>query len=233
MGLITVVCAGNSGSGNAPDNIWTPADLPSTIAVGATDSSETIAWFSSQGPVGWDSVPPYHDHPYVPGLIKPDVSAPGVETVSLNRCSGYMTEHGTSMATPHVAGAAALVLSRKPDISQAEMKHILESTALDLGSPGSDNAYGHGRVNAFAAAGAISGWVNYASHRVLDPVPLQGNGNDTAEPGERITMPVTLHNSRPSGGAQRFRPSSVRPRPASSCRTLWRVSAVDALECAQ
>lgn len=202
MGLITFACAGNSGTGAEPENVWIPADVPSMITVGATDRLDAGAWFSSTGPVGWDDVAPYRDHPYPPGLLKPDVAAPGVDTISLDRCAGYTAQSGTSMATPHVAGAAALVLSRKPDTDQAEMKQILASTAIDVGAPGPDLISGYGRVDALAAAGAISGWVQFASFRVLDPAPLQGNGNGAAEPGELVTLPLTLHNSRPAGTAR-------------------------------
>lgn len=202
MGMITVNAAGNAGGSNPPEDVGTPADVPATIAVGAVDCLDVIASFSSQGPTSWSTVVPYFDFPYPPGLEKPEVVAPGVATFSLDRCTGYIGKNGTSMSAPHVAGAAALVLSRKPDISQAEMKHILTSTAVDLGTPGWDRAYGYGRIDAYAAAGAIGGWVNYASHRELDPPPIQGNGDGAVDPGERITLPVTLHNSMGTNTAQ-------------------------------
>ena len=80
LGTAMVIAAGNEGSGNEPDNIRTPGDVPRIISVGATDCSDNIASFSSRGPVSWENVAPYNAHPYPPGLVKPDVSAPGVST---------------------------------------------------------------------------------------------------------------------------------------------------------
>ncbi len=198
MGVVTVNASGNAGGSNPPDDVGTPPDVPATITVGATDCDDVIASFSSQGPSAWDTVAPYWDFPYPPGVLKPEVTGPGVSTWSLNKCSGYATMSGTSMAAPHVAGAAALVLAKKRDTSQAEMKHLLESTAVELGDPGPDRAYGSGRVDAFAAVGAANGWVGFASYRVVDAAP-QGNGNGAADPGELVTLAVTLHDSAQAG----------------------------------
>ncbi len=199
MGLITVIATGNAGSSNPPDDVATPGDVPAAISVGAVDCADVIASYSSQGPSTWQTAAPYYDYPYPPGLRTPSVSGPGTGTWSLDLCSGYTTMSGTSMATPHVAGAAALVLGRKLDTSQAEMKQLLETTATDLGDPGWDRAYGYGRVDALAAASAVSGWVNFRSYRLLDPAPQQGNGDGAADPNELLTLPVTLHNSRAAG----------------------------------
>ena len=150
-GTAMVVAAGNEGFGAEPDNVRTPGDVPRIITVGAVDCSNVIAGFSSRGPVTWSSVPPFNDFPYPPGLIKPDVSAPGVDTKSHSVCSGYSFNSGTSMATPHVAGAVALMLAASPGLQNDDIKQILEETAVDLGAPGKDNEYGSGRVDAFAA----------------------------------------------------------------------------------
>ncbi len=111
-----------------------------------------IAGFSSRGPVTWQNVDPYNDWPYPPGLIKPSVSAPGVNTVSLAfNCQGYSVSSGTSMSTPHVTGTTALIMEANPSLSPEEVKSILMDTALDLGADGRDNNYGAGRVDAYAA----------------------------------------------------------------------------------
>jgi len=139
-GVIPVIAAGNSGP-NAK-TVGSPGDVVEVITVGATDSSDRIASFSSRGPVVWDNKE----------YIKPDVSAPGVSVVSCsNTGSGYRTLSGTSMATPHVAGVVALMVQAKPNIDNTQAKSILENTATDLGAEGKDNVFGAGRVNADSA----------------------------------------------------------------------------------
>ncbi len=158
-GLVVIYAAGNEGCFNAPDNVRTPGDVPDVITIGATDCNDNIASFSSCGPITWQGIPPFDDCPFPPGCIKPTVSAPGLNTVSHNFCSGYTTMSGTSMATPHVAGTVALMLQANPNLDHFGVKQILEATAVDLGAPGKDNTYGSGRVDAYAAvlmAGGIT-----------------------------------------------------------------------------
>lgn len=150
MGTMMVIAAGNEGSCCAPvDSVRTPGDVPEVTTVGATDCNDNLAGFSSLGPVEWANVAPWFDHPFPPGLIKPNVSAPGVSTISASAfpCDGYRALSGTSMATPHVAGAAALLRGVRPDLSIDEVRTALETTALDLGSAGPDNAFGSGRID--------------------------------------------------------------------------------------
>lgn len=155
-GTAMVIAAGNEGSGAEPDNVRTPGDVPRVITVGAVDCSDGIAGFSSRGPVSWSGVAPFNDHPFPPGLIKPDISAPGVDTKSHDVCSGYSFKSGTSMATPHTAGAVALLFSANPGMLPDDVKALLEETSVDLGPPGKDNEYGSGRVNAFALVSGAS-----------------------------------------------------------------------------
>ncbi len=146
-GTMMVIAAGNESSSYGIQSVRTPGDVPDVTTVGATDCNDNIAWFSSVGPVQWADVSPYNDHPHPPGLTKPDVSAPGVDTLSCYPCSGYTTSSGTSMATPHVAGAAAILRSLRPDMSVAECKAALMASSDDLGAAGMDNYYGEGRIN--------------------------------------------------------------------------------------
>lgn len=159
-----------------PDNVRTPGDVPppwlhpdqtltgglsAVVTAGATDVSDNIADFSSEGPVTWESVSPWFDYPHNPqmGLLDPDVSAPGVSITSLkhNSNTGYIGGapwSGTSMACPHVAGLMALMLSKNPTLTPAEIDSIVETTALELGGPGKDNEFGAGRIRVCNAINA-------------------------------------------------------------------------------
>ncbi len=194
MGTIMIVAAGNEGGGAEPDNVRTPGDVPKVITIGATDPNDAAAYFTSLGPVTWTDVPEYGDYPYPPGLIKPDVAAPGTDTVSLNYCDGYTTMSGTSMATPHVAGAAALMLEGDPYLTRDEMAAILEQTAIELGPPGKDNTFGSGRVDAYAAATEANAKLRYLAHRIDDTGQDRGNGDLALDPGEVATLVVTVKN---------------------------------------
>jgi subtilisin family serine protease len=153
-GMVQVFAAGNEGTSYGIDSVRTPGDVPDQITVGATNCSMNIASFSSRGPVTWSTVPGYNDWPYPPGKLKPTISAPGDGTVSHNICSGYATLSGTSMATPHVAGAVALMLEANPNLDHYQVKQILKDTAIDRGTSGPDNTYGAGFVDAWAAVQA-------------------------------------------------------------------------------
>jgi hypothetical protein len=131
-GIVVVAAAGNSGPGANTVNY--PAKYDSVIAVGATDSADTVASFSSRGP-------------------EVAVSAPGVSVLSTYRGATYATMSGTSMACPHVAGSAALVLKQAPWLTPAEVKSVLTSTSHAVAIP-DPTAYGSGIVDAFAAVGA-------------------------------------------------------------------------------
>jgi subtilisin family serine protease len=109
-GIIVVVAAGNRGPHK--ETIDSPGCARKAITVGASDKSDVIADFSSRGPVIWKEAV----------LIKPDVLAPGVSIYSTYLNGGYASFSGTSAATPHVAGAAALLLQGHPDWSPEEVK---------------------------------------------------------------------------------------------------------------
>jgi len=207
-GVTVAVAAGNGndsgGHYSVPYDISTPADAPppwygsgghsAVIAVGATNSSDNIASFSSYGPTVWNDAV-YSDYPYPPGLKKPDISAPGVNIYSLDGSTNdnYYSADGTSMASPHVAGVIALMLSKNPDLTPEMIDSILETTALDRGTSGRDNYYGAGRVRASLAVAATpevtSPNIKYYSSAV-DPSP----GNSVLDPGETVSLLVTLKN---------------------------------------
>ncbi|MFO7914387.1 MAG: S8 family serine peptidase [Candidatus Krumholzibacteriales bacterium] len=154
--VFPAISIGNAGPGSATTG--SPGNVPSAFGVGATDSSDVIASFSSRGPVTWN------DPPYVGTYTKPDISAPGVKIYSSVPGGDWQWYgagfewSGTSMAAPHMAGTAALMYQANPTIDVEIAKQLVAQTALELGDPGMDNTYGWGRVNAYAAVtAALSG----------------------------------------------------------------------------
>ena len=155
-GVLFVTIAHNDSNGTGfPNNVRTPGRVPMALTVGATNSTDAIAGFSNHGPVSWQSVATFNDYPWPPGLLKPDVSAPGVGVNSTIMGGGYSgnTWDGTSMAAPHTAGLAALLLDKDPALTPYQLKYIIEETALDLGTAGADNTFGWGRIRAVNAVG--------------------------------------------------------------------------------
>jgi len=143
VGMLHIAAAGNSGNCKGNNNtVGFPAQYDSVIAVAATNKSDTRPCFSSTGPAV-------------------ELSAPGVSINSTQLGGGYVEFNGTSMASPHVAGAAALVIAAGiTDVSgngliNDEVRQILNDTAEDLGETGRDNKYGWGLVSAALAVAAV------------------------------------------------------------------------------
>jgi serine protease AprX len=157
-GILFVAAASNAGPacGSIGDP---PATYAATFTIGATDSADTLADFSARGPV---------KRPLAGSRqVKPDVSAPGVDVYSAWPPTGYTFLNGTSMATPHVAGAAALLMSAVPALKghPQVVARLLRDTAVTDGvanpvkqscggtrrSDWPNNMVGHGRIDVFAA----------------------------------------------------------------------------------
>ncbi|HEY6191701.1 MAG TPA: S8 family serine peptidase [Bacteroidota bacterium] len=135
-GVVCAVAAGNSGSGYYTIN--SPGCARKALTVGAVNNTDVIAFFSSRGPSS------------LLFAIKPDLLAPGYPINSAKLGGGYLLESGTSMATPHVAGAAALMRELHPAWTAEEIKASLMNTAHD-------DSYdvwtqGTGRMDVFHAA---------------------------------------------------------------------------------
>jgi uncharacterized repeat protein (TIGR01451 family) len=180
-GIMTVHSAGNYGS--ACSTVSEPATIyEESFSVGSTTSSDTISSFSSRGPVTVDGS----------NRFKPQVSAPGsgIRSTTNNDGFGYMS--GTSMAAPHVAGLAALLISAQPALAGQvdSLENLIEQSALPLyttegcggDTPTShpNHTYGWGRVDAWAA---------YQAHLlVLDKVV----SDRVAMPGSVLTYTLTI-----------------------------------------
>ncbi|MFZ2958205.1 MAG: S8 family serine peptidase [Candidatus Ozemobacteraceae bacterium] len=144
LGIIPVFSAGNDGPSG---HVGRPACFPNAWAVGSTNSSDAISFFSSIGPSSWNGI----------SYTKPDVSAPGSKVVSCKAGStGLVAKDGTSMACPHVAGLVALMLQANPKLTVNEIREKAEATSKDLGNPGKDNKFGTGRVDSFACISSIA-----------------------------------------------------------------------------
>jgi subtilisin family serine protease len=155
-GIIPVFANGNSGPDCSTD--VSPGDAANVIAVGASDSNDALGSFSSRGPGA-------------NGLVKPDLTAPGVSIRSAWNTDDvtYKTYSGTSMAAPQVAGAIALLLSAKPTLGFNDVKAALGNTAVKTGLAPSggvcggtsdsqfpNNQFGFGRVNVYSAVQSLA-----------------------------------------------------------------------------
>ena len=151
-GIVVVISAGNAG-GACGTVTGPPALFQNSFAIGATAINDTIAGFSSRGPVFYNNI----------SYNKPNVSAPGVNIPSSVPNGGYSSYSGTSMAGPHVAGAVALIISANPTLAGKVdlIESILEETAEPkttnqdcdniLGMNVPNAVYGYGRINVYKA----------------------------------------------------------------------------------
>jgi subtilisin family serine protease len=164
-GVVVVVAAGNSGSHRKTISI--PGSAKKAITVGATYKNDSLASFSSRGYTG-------------DGRMKPDVIAPGVGITSTIRRSKYTSMSGTSMATPHVAGVAALLKQAHPDWTTEQVKSAIIITAEDMGLNVLDQ--GNGGIDALRAVNTLVA----SSPPVLDFGLVEG--------GTVLTKTFTLTN---------------------------------------
>ncbi|MFJ9161315.1 S8 family serine peptidase [Streptomyces griseoviridis] len=176
-GALFVVSAGNAG---APSSIGSPGTADAALTVGAVDSADRPAAFTSAGPRLGDQA------------LKPDLSAPGVDILAarsgLTPGSGpYTTMSGTSMAVPHVAGVAALLAEEHPDWTGRQVKDALMSSSRPLDA----SAYllGAGRVS---AAGAVAAHLTATGSADLGLHPWARDGD------QPVTRTLTYTNTSDS-----------------------------------
>jgi subtilisin family serine protease len=150
-GVFVTACAGNDfETGNNP---WYPAAYNTTLAVTNIDQNDERFFASNIGD-------------YI------DIAAPGSDIWSTVRGGGYESWYGCSMATPVVSGLAALMMSAKPDITPRELMDLFTSTAVDLGEPGKDSTFGHGRIDPLAAARKLLNIADIPTDLGFRPTPV-------------------------------------------------------------
>ncbi|WP_158578666.1 S8 family serine peptidase [Spongiactinospora rosea] len=209
--VLFVAAAGNRGQ-YGMQYIDSPAAATKALAVGAVDRRDRLTPFSSRGPR-------HADH-----AVKPDLTAPGAAIVSA-RAAGtglgtpvddhYTAADGTSMAAPHVAGAAALLAQARPDLGATGLKDTLTSTASDGGARWFEQ--GAGRVDvarAIAQRVHADTTVGFGGvHAEAAPVTREITyRNDTARPVSlRLATAVTDEVRRPAGLALSAKRVTVRP----------------------
>ncbi|MEU9050960.1 S8 family serine peptidase [Streptomyces sp. NPDC048384] len=192
-----VVAAGNEGDG--PHTIDTPGSAPAALTVGAVDKQDQIADFSSRGP-------------NLDGTPKPDITGPGVDitaalTTQSEESSGedYIAQSGTSMASPHVAGAAALVLQQHPDWSGARLKALLTGSA-EPNPQLNAHQQGAGRVDLARAATASvvsePGSLGFGMHAWphADDKPAARTLTYRNYGTQAVTLRLSTSGTGPSGG---------------------------------
>ena len=171
-GCLLVAAAGNNGG-----TVLFPAASDGVLAVAATDSGDRHWVGSNQG-------------------SQVDVAAPGVGIYSTGRGGVYFSATGTSMATPHVSGLAALIWSVAPELTPVQVSERITSTAKDLGAPGWDPAYGWGRIEAYPAVVGLAGCTVYLPLIMKGPGPLWPQSYHELKPGLGMQIPRLIAQMR-------------------------------------
>jgi subtilisin family serine protease len=206
--IVPVFSAGNSGPGTG--TVGSPGDYPIVIAVGATNSSDQVASFSSRGPA--PNTSPYNNTTYWSrsdwNFYKPDIAAPGASVPSAWPGGGYQNQNGTSMATPHVAGVIALMLEKNPTLNYYQIYQIITDFGrvrpTGCGSTWPNNNCGWGRIDAKLAIentpSNTTPNIVVLSHNLID-----ANSNGYLDPGESVNLDITIKNN---GGADAYNVSA-------------------------
>lgn len=154
-GIFLATSSGNDGAGNNNS----PGDIYDANMIGATNEADDVASFSSGNEIDtstcWSDAPDDWPETY----ITPDISAPGEDVYSADSGGGYRRLNGTSMASPHAAGTAALMVQAAPELGVGDILDVLIDTSFwedrYADSP-PDIRYGHGRIDALAATELVA-----------------------------------------------------------------------------
>jgi subtilisin family serine protease len=174
-GVFIAVAAGNS----ATDAPFFPAYYDETMSVIATQPGDTRWTLSNYG-------------------SKVDVAAPGASIWSTywttTDPNTYQFMSGTSMAAPHVSALAGLLLSNRPDLGAADVRDLIKQNVVDLGTPGWDSYFGHGRIKVGDAVATSQSWVPYTPTPTVTPTPT-ATPLPTATPTNTPTPTATPTNT--------------------------------------
>ncbi len=205
-GLLIVAAAGNSGNkGGKNESTIYPAKFDSVIAVAATDDTDSRADFSSTGVdvelaapgvdvySAWNDDTPYYGTAVCNGGVTSVPMTEGSTATTVDAGDCYKYGSGTSMASPHAAGTAALVMAAgvvdhtgDGVIDNRDVRAVLQGTAIDLGATGRDVQYGYGLVDAHAAVEAAG--VDTNSAPIADAGADQTATDSDADGSEDVTL---------------------------------------------
>ncbi|MDA8105299.1 MAG: S8 family serine peptidase, partial [Nitrospiraceae bacterium] len=184
-GIAMVFSAGNKGPN--PSTSVSPANYPGSFAVGATDGSNLIAWFSSRGPSAClDRTASF-----------PNVVAPGLgiyTSAPVSPGPSYVTVQGTSFSAPHVAGAEALLISAFPTLTPDLVETALEQTAVNIGAPASvpNITYGYGLIDVNGALSYLTSHGEISIPEIVGyPASFDYGTVDTSSPLISQTFTIT------------------------------------------
>jgi len=191
MGVTVVAASGNDGA----STVACPAAYPTVIAVGATRYDGAVTFYSNRGSALSVTAP--GGDPNVDQDANGEADAVIQQTYCLDPFYLYVTgaynqfcdmpNVGTSMASPHVAGTAALLVAQHPTLSPAQVRQVLETTARDRGAPGRDDEYGFGIIDARAALAEV-----IANPPPIPPPGPPPNPRPIPQPGATDATATTL-----------------------------------------
>ncbi|MGQ9535426.1 MAG: S8 family serine peptidase [bacterium] len=197
LGILPVFANGNSGA--APGTVISPASYSTVIGVGATNVDDDIASFSSRGPA--PNIYPINDpfYWYYPewNLLKPDISAPGVNIRSAVPNGGYATLNSTTRAAHHIAGGAAILLEKNPNLTVTDLYNLFRNYCdqPSQGAPYPNNNYGWGRINLWRSLQNVPPLNQPFVVLNRAVVVNDNNGNNKLDPGENAGIVCYLKNS--------------------------------------
>ncbi len=184
LGVIPIIAAGNK-SFSIGAQVGSPASNPNFFAVGSIDPAKLASSFATAGPSTCD-----------PSRIKPDVTAPGEQFLTSRGSlagGGYGEARGSSFSAPLVAGIAVLLKQYNPELLPNQVLEAIRGSARDLGSPGPDNSFGWGLVDASAALGRVAP-AGAPAFSILSIVADNGRQSEVT-PGDVVSVVLRLTNN--------------------------------------